>query len=63
MEVAFGALSVVGVAIQLFEAIKESYALLSTAKGLEKDAPILLWKLRIQQARFVSWGRHFGADS
>ncbi len=63
MDVAFGVLSVIGVAIQLFETIKASYELLSTAKGLEKDAPILLWKLKIQQARFVSWGQYFGAES
>lgn len=62
MDVAFGVLSVIGVAIQLFETIKASYELLSTAKGLEKDAPILLWKLKIQQARFVSWGQYFGAE-
>ncbi|KUJ13130.1 uncharacterized protein LY89DRAFT_721898 [Mollisia scopiformis] len=53
-----------GLPLQLvWRGTQASYELLSTAKGLEKDAPILLWKLKIQQARFVSWGQYFGAGS
>lgn len=55
-------LAFVGLAGQLFTSIVASYGFLSTAKGLETDAPMLLWKLRIQEIRLRVWGRHWGID-
>jgi hypothetical protein len=63
MDVAFGAVGVVGVAAQLFQSIVSVYQLLSTANGLSRDAPIALWKLKIQETRFIIWGRYWGVDA
>ncbi|KAF4632468.1 hypothetical protein G7Y89_g5657 [Cudoniella acicularis] len=63
MDVAFGVIGVGGVAAQLFDSILSVYQLLSTANELSRDAPIALWKLKIQETRFIIWGRYWGVET
>jgi hypothetical protein len=55
-------LAIIGLAAQAFSSIVASYGFLSKAQGLKEAAPIILWKLRIQEIRFRVWGRHWGVD-
>jgi len=55
-------LAVLGLTAQLFVAAVHSYRFISTAQHLRRDASIEFWKLRIQEVRLKSWGRHWGAD-
>src|SRR6266496_1261238 len=55
-------IAIVGLAAQLFTSVVDSYQFVSKARGLKEDAPILLWKLRIQEIRLRAWGRHWGID-
>ena len=63
MDVAFGALGVVGVATQLFQSIVSIYRLLSEIRNLSADAPVALWKLKIQESRFIVWDHYGGIES
>lgn len=55
-------LAVLGLTSQLFISAVDSYRFISTARSLKRDASIQFWKLRIQEVRLQSWGRHWGAD-
>lgn len=52
----------IGFAFQLYSSLVEVYKVLSALKGLDREAPVLLWKLRMQQVRFEVFGRHWGLD-
>ncbi|KAH6695987.1 prion-inhibition and propagation-domain-containing protein [Leptodontidium sp. MPI-SDFR-AT-0119] len=54
-------LAVLGLTAQLFVSAVHSYRFISTAQHLRRDASIEFWKLRIQEVRLRSWGRHWGA--
>ena len=63
LNVAFGALGIVGVATQLFQSRISIYRLLSEAQNLSADAPVALWKLKIQESGFIVWGHYGGIES
>ncbi|KAB8766474.1 hypothetical protein FH972_026634 [Carpinus fangiana] len=52
----------IGFAFQAYSSLVEVYKVLSALHGLDKEAPVLLWKLRMQQVRFEVFGRHWGLD-
>lgn len=56
------ALAIVSLTGQLFNGVLQSYAFISKAQGLARDAPIAFWKLRIQEIRLRSLGRYWGLE-
>ncbi|KAJ4288627.1 hypothetical protein N0V90_011864 [Kalmusia sp. IMI 367209] len=56
-------LGTIGLAGQIFVSVVHTYRFVATARGLAVDAPVVFWKLRIEQLRFLEWGRFWGANT
>lgn len=56
------ALAIVSLTGQLFSGVVQSYAFISKAQGLARDAPVAFWKLRIQEIRLRSLGHYWGIE-
>jgi hypothetical protein len=46
----------------LFTSVLQFYQFIQEAQGLQADAPVLYWKLRIEKIRLISWGGYWGLD-
>jgi hypothetical protein len=56
LSIVFGILGVFGTGVSCYNAV-------SSAASSNKDAKNLYWKLRIEESRFVLWGRSWGVSS